>query len=140
MTNQPNEMDVAAHDEEERNGRSTGQVHTEDLERELRDPDAVSTATDAEGADREDAPLIDDVDDLQRRWEAVQAGFVDEPRQAVQEADALVAEAVQDIVATFSAERRNLEDQWAGGADVSTEELRLALQRYRSFFNRLLHT
>ena len=76
--------------------------------------------------------------DLRTRWEAVQTGFVDEPRQAVQQADELLAEAMKQVAATFAHERASLERQWAHGGDVSTEELRIALQRYRAFFERLL--
>jgi hypothetical protein len=76
--------------------------------------------------------------DLRSQWEAIQTGFVDEPRRAVENADALVAELMQRLAATFSEERRSLEAQWDRGDDVSTEDLRIALQRYRSFFDRLL--
>ena len=58
----------------------------------------------------------------------------------MQDADALVAEVMQRLADGFAQERRNLEAQWAGGGEASTEDLRLALQRYRSFFNRLLRT
>jgi hypothetical protein len=75
---------------------------------------------------------------LRSRWAEVQTGFVDEPRQAVQQADELVAEIIKKLAQTFAAERAQLEGQWTGGGDVSTEDLRLALQRYRSFFDRLL--
>jgi hypothetical protein len=70
----------------------------------------------------------------------VQAGFVDEPRSAVQNADALVAEVIQRIAEGFAQERDSLEKQWSGGENVDTEKLRIALQRYRSFFTRLLQT
>jgi len=73
------------------------------------------------------------------RWDAVQTGFVDEPRQAVEQADALVAQAIQRLAETFTTERAKLEGQWSRGTDVSTEDLRVTLQRYRSFFDRLLH-
>jgi hypothetical protein len=73
------------------------------------------------------------------RWGSVQTGFVDEPRWAVQEADKLVATVVDRLTASFSNERSTLEKQWDRGEDVSTEELRLALQRYRTFFDRLLN-
>jgi hypothetical protein len=63
---------------------------------------------------------------------------VDEPRKAVQEADALVAELMQRLAQTFAAEREDLESRWSGGDDVSTEDLRHGLRRYRSFFERLL--
>lgn len=71
-------------------------------------------------------------------WDGVQTSFVDEPRQAVQQADTLVANVVTRIAEQFSAERERLEKQWDRGDDVSTEDLRQALRRYRSFFDRLL--
>src|SRR5574340_1509368 len=76
--------------------------------------------------------------DLQSQWERVQADFVDDPRSAVKRADELVALAMQRLAETFAKERSNLEQAWDRGSDVSTEDLRIALQRYRSFFQRLL--
>ena len=76
--------------------------------------------------------------DLRRAWEGVQAGFVDEPRRAVEEADHLVAAAMKRLAEMFAEERSHLESQWDRGDDVSTEELRVALRRYRAFFDRLL--
>ena len=70
----------------------------------------------------------------------MQVGFVDEPQRCVQEADALVGEVMQRLADSFARERRDLEAQWASGGEASTEDLRVALQRYRSFFNRLLRT
>lgn len=86
------------------------------------------------------APLFPDNEagELRSRWDAVQASFVDEPRQAVEQADALVANAMKRLAETFAQERSNLEAQWDRGDSVSTEELRIALQRYRAFFGRLL--
>jgi hypothetical protein len=75
---------------------------------------------------------------LRNRWSDVQAAFVDEPRRAVEQADGLVASAMQRLAEVFAEERSKLEQQWGRGDDVSTEDLRLALQRYRSFFHRLL--
>ncbi len=72
------------------------------------------------------------------QWKDIQAEFVDEPRQAVKDGDALVAELMQRLAQTFASEREQLESQWAGGDDVSTEDLRQSLRRYRSFFDRLL--
>jgi hypothetical protein len=72
------------------------------------------------------------------RWQEIQASFVDEPQRSVEQADALVADLMQRLAATFSEERERLEAQWAKGDDVSTEDLRVALTRYRSFFDRLL--
>ena len=68
----------------------------------------------------------------------IQAGFVDEPRNSVARADALVADLMQQLAAGFAEERERLEAQWDRGTDVSTEDLRVALTRYRSFFERLL--
>jgi len=75
---------------------------------------------------------------LRSRWDAIQVGFVDEPRRSVQEADSLVATAMKDLAEQFAAERSTLEGQWDRSGDVSTEDLRIALRRYRSFFGRLL--
>ena len=72
------------------------------------------------------------------RWEAIQTGFVDEPRTAVEQADALVAEVIKRLAEVFANERTTLEQQWGRGDNVSTEDLRIALKRYRSFFERLL--
>jgi len=72
------------------------------------------------------------------RWNEIQSKFVDEPRSAVQQADALVSEVVEQITRMFANEHSSLESQWKQGNDVSTEDLRKALQRYRSFFNRLV--
>lgn len=71
-------------------------------------------------------------------WNEIQGKFVDEPRSAVQQADALVSDVIDKIIEMFSNERSSLEGQWKDGNDVSTEDLRKALQRYRSFFNRLV--
>jgi hypothetical protein len=75
---------------------------------------------------------------LQSEWTGVQASFVDQPREAVQRADELVALAIKHIAETFARERSGLESQWDREGDVSTEDLRVALTRYRSFFHRLL--
>lgn len=80
----------------------------------------------------------DDANDLRQRWSEIQASFVDEPRRAVENADSLVAGAMKRLAEMFAAERSSLEGQWDRGGDVSTEDLRLALTRYRSFFDRLL--
>ncbi len=80
----------------------------------------------------------DDADSFRARWDRIQTGFVDEPRHAVEQADALVAEVMTRLAEVFSYERGQLEDKWGQDRDVSTEDLRVALQRYRSFFGRLL--
>jgi hypothetical protein len=76
--------------------------------------------------------------DFQSRWEKIQTGFVDEPRQTVEQADELVAELMKRLAEGFATERERLEGQWGRGEDVSTEDLRVTLQRYRGFFQRLL--
>jgi hypothetical protein len=80
----------------------------------------------------------DELHNFRARWDQVQASFVDEPRQAVEHADSLVANVVKRIAEQFSAERERLENQWGQGENVSTEDLRQALRRYRAFFDRLL--
>jgi hypothetical protein len=72
------------------------------------------------------------------QWESIQTGFVDRPRAAVEQADALVSQVVSRLTDVFTRERSALEKQWTKGDNVSTEELRIALTRYRSFFHRLL--
>jgi hypothetical protein len=76
--------------------------------------------------------------ELRVRWHAMQAEFVDEPRDTVSAADSLVAELLRDLAQCFDSARSKLEDQWSSSGDDSTEDLRLTLQRYRSFFERLL--
>src|ERR1700760_4567421 len=79
-------------------------------------------------------PLLPD-DQSERfttRWQEIQASFVDQPRDSVEQADALVADLMQRLAASFSNERERLEAQWDRGNDVSTEDLRVALTRYRS--------
>jgi hypothetical protein len=80
----------------------------------------------------------DETERFQGRWSDIQAGFVDRPREMVEQADTLVAELMQRLASQFSEERGRLETQWDKDENVSTEELRVALTRYRSFFERLL--
>jgi hypothetical protein len=80
----------------------------------------------------------EDAGGFRSRWNEIQVRFVDEPRGSVQKADGLVAEMMGRLTQMFSEERTRLESQWERGDDVSTEDLRIALQRYRSFFERLL--
>ena len=82
--------------------------------------------------------FADDVSGLRSRWDDVQAAFVDDPKECVQKADALVAEVVEQLTTGFSAARSRLEAQWDRGEEASTEDLRLSLKRYREFFQRLL--
>ena len=123
--------------------RSAG-ASTTDLKRNIADREVERTrnagAPLADVNTPHDTPLLaaDVVGQLRSQWTDIQAGFVDEPRRAVERADGLVADAIKRLAETFSNERAQLEGQWDRGGDVSTEDLRLALQRYRSFFSRLL--
>jgi len=123
-----------------------------DAERRVEDVDETSedSANDEIVAEREgddlmttgadQAPLLREGDlvDFRKRWEQLQVRFVDDPRGSVEEADALVLDLTQRLTSSFSDERTTLERKWDGGDDVSTEDLRTILQRYRSFFDRLL--
>ena len=80
----------------------------------------------------------DQLSGFRSRWKEIQVGFVDDPRQAAEQADALVSDLVEQLTAGFSEARSRLEDQWTQGEEASTEDLRVALTRYRAFFNRLL--
>ena len=95
-----------------------------------------------EPAERRDLPLLDaaESDAFLARWRDVQARFVDDPQGAVRDADGLVAELVQELAAGFARHKDGLEQQWRSGGEPGTEELRRALQQYRSFFQRLLTT
>jgi len=75
---------------------------------------------------------------LEKEWQAIQTRFVDSPRSSIEEADALVKKAAESLAAAFAEMRCSLERTWEKDKDVSTEDLRLALQSYRSFFHRLL--
>ena len=90
--------------------------------------------------DTERAALFEQsvLSEFNTRWTDIQTGFVDEPRRAVQQADALVQDIIKRVADSFGNERAQLEGQWDRGDQVSTEDLRVALQRYRSFFSRLL--
>lgn len=92
------------------------------------------------GTSNEPTPLFSESEfgDFRSRWSNIQTGFVDEPRRAVEDADNLVASLMKKLAEGFANERAGLEKQWDRGDNVSTEDLRLALQRYRSFFDRLL--
>ena len=111
------------------------------LQESARDSEAGSAHVTQErrGADARE-PLLpaDEATALQERWDSIQVAFVDQPRASVEQADQLVAHLMQRLAAMFSDERSSLESQWERGEDVSTEDLRMALQRYRSFFERLL--
>jgi hypothetical protein len=101
---------------------------------------APQTTADSQGTGRHESPLFNEAElrDFRSRWDQVQTSFVDEPRRAVEQADTLVATVVKRIAEQFAEERAKLEKQWDRGDNVSTEDLRQGLKRYRAFFDRLL--
>ncbi len=110
---------------------------------EVRDEERQETAHEEEVREepRDDSSELlasDDNEQFRRRWESIQTGFVDEPRETVEQADELVAQVMKRVAEGFATERERLEQQWGRGEDVSTEDLRVSLQRYRGFFERLL--
>jgi hypothetical protein len=130
-TNQPT-MEIG--DEEKSSDRpsSTQQV-VSDLEKE-------NGTTGRPAAIDKPTPLFpeNEATNFRNRWTEIQAAFVDEPRRAVEQGDALVADVIKRLASSFADERSKLEGQWGRGDNVSTEDLRVALQRYRAFFDRLL--
>lgn len=104
----------------------------------MNDGGRVDEATTDE--ERLDALLDEsDAEQFKGRWQSIQSAFVDEPKQSVEQADALVTDVIQRLTETFQQERRSLEEQ-LDSDNMSTEDRRVALQRYRSFFERLLQT
>ncbi len=100
----------------------------------------MEEATGSKAVESQPVSLLrkEEIDEMRSRWNAIQIEFVDEPRASVEQADALVAEVMKRIAQMFSEKRAALDEQWTNHDDVSTEDLRVALQRYRSFFQRLL--
>ncbi len=88
----------------------------------------------------EAAPLFEEhiAEQFRSHWLDIQSLFVDDPHKAVQYADELVTHVIENAISSFSEKRLDLESQWNVGDNVSTEELRMVLKRYRSFMNRLL--
>jgi hypothetical protein len=128
--------DIAAGSENQNISRNSEIDPRNDVERDAGRAEGKSDQARA----RDLVPLFsgDAVQDYRSRWNSLQTGFVDEPRRAVKEADELVAQVIKDLAETFADEKGKLERQWDQGDKVSTEDLRLVLQRYRSFFERFL--
>ncbi|MCM2253651.1 MAG: hypothetical protein NDJ19_14925 [Ramlibacter sp.] len=104
------------------------------------DEDPQQVGDDAGSADGRLAALFppEAAGDFRARWDTVQIGFVDDPRQAVRQADELVAQVMKSLAESFAAERARFEGELDQNDSASTENLRVALRRYRSFFQRLL--
>ena len=131
----------SASEAEQSEAASSDEPVTRDQPGQQLDTGAAGTeAGDGDGDLGEHEPLLphDQSERFTTGWQEIQASFVDQPRDAVAQADALVADLMQRLAASFSNERERLEAQWDRGDDVSTEDLRVALTRYRSFFDRLL--
>lgn len=109
----------------------------ETVEGEYREPVTEQPPANVEEA-RQDLWLNGaEMDDLQSNWNSIQIGFVDEPRTSVEQAKALVAEATGRITRALTEKQTALDRAWMDRQDVSTEDLRVALQQYRLFFNHL---
>ena len=138
-TNEDRDIELDERSEAERRPRV---VTRDDIQnaRESRETRREPEPAPREPAQRERGGLFepDRASELQRRWTDVQARFVDDPREAVKSADGLVDEVIRDLSTLFSDERTKLEGHWSKDQEVSTEDLRVALRRYRSFFERLL--
>jgi len=106
----------------------------------MEEPDSAAAARAGASASPESTSLLADADvaACRGRWDEIQTSFVDRPREAVEQADALVEDLMRRLTSGFTQQRSRLEEQWGRGDDVSTEDLRVALTRYRAFFNRLL--
>jgi hypothetical protein len=121
---------------------TSGSEHADEAGREGSQPSG--TQMQAVDAVRDDdvsrEPLLSEssVNAYRDRWEQIQARFVDDPRTSVEQADSLVNEVIHELETSFGSERETLEGQWQRGEDVETEDLRVVLRRYRSFFGRLL--
>ncbi|MDX3070819.1 hypothetical protein ACIP98_04090 [Streptomyces sp. NPDC088354] len=107
------------------------------------EPPAEMPGAPAQNTSADQSPQLltsQDEESFRARWQEIQSEFVDDPRDAVHTADALVADVMQKLAATFAHHKQELEGQWDRGEQVDTEDLRTALRQYRSFFNRLLTT
>lgn len=110
-------------------------------ERIIEVPSDVATHRRGRLSEEENQALFfsDRVQDFRTRWQSVQTNFVDDPRQSVEAADTLVADVLRELTESFARARGELERQWSSGnGESSTEDLRIALRRYRSFFNKML--
>jgi len=110
-------------------------ITTADLVRQSQPSDGRSTTG---AAEHEALFRGEESERFRNGWHDIQGSFVDEPKQAVEKADELVAAVIKRLAEVFADERAKLEGAWSRGNDVSTEDLRQALRRYRSFFDRLL--
>jgi hypothetical protein len=132
--------DIAAGGDGRTTARTGESARTDETAEPAPTAATARSVPDSKVPDAKTEPLFSDdaAAELRERWTDVQAGFVDEPRDSVERADALVAEVMKRLADSFATERQALERQWSSGEQASTEDLRVALRRYRSFFDRLL--
>ncbi|WP_431951113.1 hypothetical protein [Actinacidiphila sp. bgisy167] len=124
-------------------GESTGTRGEPPPDEAAAEAPARDTTEPAGDTTADEAPQLlrsEDQEGFRARWQRIQSDFVDDPRDAVHAADELVADVMQKLASTFAQHKQDLEGQWTRGEQVNTEDLRTALRRYRSFFNRLLST
>jgi hypothetical protein len=81
--------------------------------------------------------LSNESEELRSRWTSIQAQFVDQPCTSIEQADALIADAIERLSKALGIQQSQLRERWLNHDDVSTEELRLTLQEYRTFLNNL---
>jgi hypothetical protein len=131
------DTDYSAADVDVEQQRPTSQ--TQSMTQPLPVPGAASEDPAGSGSSASGALFADDeLAGMRARWDSVQAGFVDDPRECVVKADGLVSDLIEKLTGGFADARSRLEEKWARGESASTEDLRLALQNYREFFERLL--
>jgi hypothetical protein len=145
VENEDTGVETSPEDESVSQSRAEGFAASDDVDRpddtvEAGEEASEPMTSDTEATASETLLAPDATVDFRSRWKVIQTAFVDEPRRSVEEANALVAELMERLAESFSDERNRLENQWDRGDEVSTEELRVTLQRYRAFFNRLLET
>jgi len=129
--------------EDDQNNRMQTDEHTSDNRRQTPErtvSQPAETRTVPNTMQNELVALFDKdaTERFRSRWLAIQSKFVDDPGDSVKQADQLVEDVIQNITKSFADRRGFLERQWNGGEKASTEDLRLALKQYRSFFDRLL--
>lgn len=138
---------MRADERDERNEKlSTAEIASIDKNREREaqqpapreQPQSRTLGGGGDGASLQPLLPSDMTQKFRSRWDDLQIKFVDDPRNSVDQADQLVAELMKSLAGTFACEREGLENQWKKGENISTEDLRVALRRYRSFFERFL--
>jgi hypothetical protein len=135
------DMDVedTPRDEVEREERDQIEQNERRVE-QRREENVVQTRTSADTENEGLEPLFEDesAKKFRSRWLVIQGKFVDDPRDSVKQADDLVADIIKNVTMSFADRRMSLEKQWNSGENISTEDMRVALKRYRAFFERLL--